>query len=92
MPKPRRIYGAHFTATYKNRAKARRGAHHFKTGKYKKQWDRTEANRLKRQEKRRKPLFSIYNTSKLCIIVITNLINERITWTETKLISFGKRK
>lgn len=59
MPKTQRIYGSNFANTCKNKAKARRGAHHFKTGKYKKQWARTEANRQKRLEKVRKGLFNL---------------------------------
>lgn len=51
MVKERRIYGSHYRPNSKNKAKDRRGSHDFQTGKYKRQWDRTAANRLRRQQR-----------------------------------------
>lgn len=50
MSSEQRTYGAHYYASCKGK-KVRRGSHHFQTGKYKKQWQRTTANKKRKLKK-----------------------------------------
>lgn len=46
-----RTYPSHHTSTCRSKAKARRGSHDFKRGKYKRQWDKTTRNRKRKLQK-----------------------------------------